>query len=48
MRRTLKAFVTSLPNTRSGQIVRRVLRAQEFGRPTGDVSTLRGVKPWMI
>jgi len=33
-------FVTSLPKTRSGKIVRRVLRAQEFGEPVGDVSTL--------
>lgn len=34
------AFVESLPRTRSGKIVRRVLRAQEFGEPLGDVSTL--------
>ena len=34
------AFVPSLPRTRSGKIVRRVLRAQEFGEPLGDVSTL--------
>jgi acetyl-CoA synthetase len=34
------AFVTSLPKTRSGKIVRRILRAQEFGEPLGDVSTL--------
>jgi len=34
------AFVESLPRTRSGKIVRRVLRAQEFGEPVGDVSTL--------
>ncbi len=33
-------FVPSLPRTRSGKIVRRVLRAQEFGEPLGDVSTL--------
>jgi len=33
-------FVTSLPKTRSGKIVRRVLRAQEFGEPVGDISTL--------
>jgi acetyl-CoA synthetase len=30
----------SLPRTRSGKIVRRVLRAQEFGEAIGDVSTL--------
>ncbi|MFN7986326.1 MAG: acetate--CoA ligase [Thermoanaerobaculia bacterium] len=34
------AFVDSLPRTRSGKIVRRVLRAQEWGEPLGDVSTL--------
>ena len=34
------AFVSSLPRTRSGKIVRRVLRAQEFGEAIGDVSTL--------
>jgi acetyl-CoA synthetase len=34
------AFVSSLPRTRSGKIVRRILRAQEFGEAIGDVSTL--------
>ena len=34
------AFVETLPRTRSGKIVRRVLRAQEFGEPVGDLSTL--------
>jgi acetyl-CoA synthetase len=34
------AFVDSLPKTRSGKIVRRVLRAQEWGEPVGDLSTL--------
>jgi acetyl-CoA synthetase len=33
-------FVASLPKTRSGKIMRRVLRAQEWGEPVGDVSTL--------
>ena len=33
-------FVASLPRTRSGKIVRRVLRAKEFGEPVGDLSTL--------
>ena len=33
-------FVGSLPRTRSGKIVRRVLRATEFGEPVGDLSTL--------
>ena len=33
-------FVESLPKTRSGKIMRRVLRAQEWGEPVGDISTL--------
>ncbi len=33
-------FVASLPKTRSGKIMRRVLRAQEWGQPVGDISTL--------
>jgi acetyl-CoA synthetase len=33
-------FVKSLPKTRSGKIMRRVLHAQEFGEPVGDLSTL--------
>ncbi|MDD5088450.1 MAG: acetate--CoA ligase [bacterium] len=33
-------FVKSLPKTRSGKIMRRVLRAQEFGELIGDISTL--------
>ena len=33
-------FVDSLPKTRSGKIIRRILRAQEFGEPVGDLSTL--------
>ena len=33
-------FVRSLPKTRSGKIMRRVLRAQEFGEPVGDLSSL--------
>lgn len=33
-------FVDLLPKTRSGKIVRRMLRAKELGLPTGDVSTL--------
>ncbi|MBI4054187.1 MAG: acetate--CoA ligase, partial [Candidatus Doudnabacteria bacterium] len=34
------AFVDKLPKTRSGKIMRRVLRAQELGEDPGDVSTL--------
>jgi acetyl-CoA synthetase len=33
-------FVDSLPKTRSGKIMRRLLRAQEWGQEVGDVSTL--------
>ncbi len=33
-------FVESLPKTRSGKIMRRVLRCQETGEPIGDLSTL--------
>ncbi len=35
-------FVTSLPKTRSGKIMRRVVRAKELGEPVGDISTLEG------
>jgi acetyl-CoA synthetase len=34
------AFVKSLPKTRSGKIVRRILKAKELGLPVGDVSSL--------
>jgi acetyl-CoA synthetase len=34
------AFVTSLPKTRSGKIMRRVLKAQALGQELGDISTL--------
>jgi acetyl-CoA synthetase len=33
-------FVSSLPKTRSGKIMRRLLRARALGQPEGDVSTL--------
>jgi len=33
-------FVDSLPKTRSGKIMRRLLRAQEWGEPIGDISSL--------
>ena len=35
-------FVSSLPKTRSGKIMRRVVRARELGEPVGDISTLDG------
>jgi acetyl-CoA synthetase len=34
------AFVDSLPKTRSGKIMRRVLKAKELGLPLGDTSAL--------
>jgi acetyl-CoA synthetase len=34
------AFVDNLPKTRSGKIVRRLLKARELGLPEGDLSTL--------
>jgi acetyl-CoA synthetase len=33
-------FVPSLPRTRSGKIMRRLLKARELGLPEGDISTL--------
>jgi acetyl-CoA synthetase len=33
-------FMTALPKTRSGKIMRRVLKAKELGHPLGDLSTL--------
>ena len=36
------AFVDTLPRTRSGKIMRRLLRARELGLPEGDLSTLEG------
>jgi acetyl-CoA synthetase len=37
-------FRSDLPHTRSGKILRRVLRARELGLPEGDLSTLEGVE----
>lgn len=34
------AFVESLPKTKSGKILRRLLKARELGLPEGDLSTL--------
>ena len=34
------AFIPSLPKTRSGKILRRLLKARELGLPEGDISTL--------
>jgi len=35
-------FVDDLPKTRSGKIMRRLLKAQVLGKPLGDISTLAG------
>jgi acetyl-CoA synthetase len=35
-------FVSSLPKTRSGKILRRFLKAKETGKHAGDVSTMEG------
>jgi acetyl-CoA synthetase len=37
-------FVTALPKTRSGKILRRLLKAKETGADAGDVSTLEGCR----
>jgi acetyl-CoA synthetase len=36
------SFVPSVPKTRSGKIMRRLLKARELGLPEGDTSTLEG------
>lgn len=36
------AFLPTLPRTRSGKIMRRLLKARELGLPEGDTSTLEG------
>ena len=33
-------YVDSMPKTRSGKIMRRLLKARELGLPEGDTSTL--------
>lgn len=38
-------FLPSLPKTRSGKIMRRLLRARELGLPEGDTSTLETSEP---
>jgi acetyl-CoA synthetase len=37
------AFLPSLPKTRSGKIMRRLLKARELGLPEGDTSTLESI-----
>jgi acetyl-CoA synthetase len=38
------AFADDLPKTRSGKIMRRLLKARELGLPEGDLSTLEGAE----
>jgi acetyl-CoA synthetase len=38
------AFDQHLPHTRSGKVMRRLLKAHELGLPEGDLSTLEGVR----
>ena len=38
-------FTTNLPKTRSGKILRRLLKARELGLPEGDLSTLEQAGP---
>ena len=40
---TTIAFDDHLPHTRSGKVMRRLLRAREFGLPEGDLSTLEAI-----
>lgn len=37
------AFIPALPRTRSGKIMRRLLKARELGLPEGDTSTLESM-----
>ena len=37
-------FIEKIPKTRSGKIMRRILRALDQGQPLGDISTLEGVQ----
>ena len=39
------AFAAALPHTRSGKIMRRLLKARELGLPEGDTSTMEGSAP---
>jgi acetyl-CoA synthetase len=36
-------FLSSLPKTKSGKIMRRLLKARELGLPEGDTSTLESL-----
>jgi acetyl-CoA synthetase len=38
-------FVDALPHTRSGKIMRRLLKARELGLPEGDTSTVETAAP---
>ncbi|ULE33406.1 acetate--CoA ligase [Mycobacterium sp. IDR2000157661] len=41
-------FVDSLPHTRSGKIMRRLLKARELGLPEGDTSTVEAPQPQQV
>ena len=41
-------FLPSLPKTRSGKIMRRLLKARELGLPEGDISTLESGRTMSI
>jgi acetyl-CoA synthetase len=38
-------FLPSIPKTRSGKIMRRLLKARELGLPEGDISALESEEP---
>jgi acetyl-CoA synthetase len=38
------AFADDLPKTKSGKILRRLLRARELGLPEGDLSTVEAAR----
>jgi hypothetical protein len=40
VRNSLLEFVTGLPKTRSGKIMRRILKAREMGIDPGDLTTI--------
>ena len=40
-----REFADSLPHTRSGKIMRRLLKARELGEDEGDTSTLESELP---
>lgn len=41
-------FISDLPKTRSGKIMRRLLKARDLGLPEGDISTLEVIAPSQV